>query len=101
MNSFWNWAGQYIGYRSADNLFDSDGRQIGYFAEGDEVYGCAGKYTGEIRGANRLITNLSKKAWMRKTVDPCVLKKFPGQRDLDRKELPNGFEDFPTSTERG
>ena len=93
--NFWNWHGRYIGYRSSDRLFGCDGRQIGYFAEGDEVYGCAGDYIGEIRGETRLITNLSKRAWTRRTEEPRVLKSFPGHRDVDAKEMLAGFQDFP------
>ena len=39
-------------------------KRAGYFAEGDEVYGCAGDYPGE----TRLITNLGKKAWTRNSL---------------------------------
>jgi hypothetical protein len=97
--SFWNWHGRYIGYRTSDCLFGSDGRQIGYFAEGDEVYGCAGDYLGEIRGENRLITNLSKKAWTRRTVVPRVFKNSPGHRDVNPKEMLVGYKDFPAPQE--
>jgi len=100
IQSFWNWCGRYIGYRTADCLFGSDGRQIGYFAEGDEIYGCAGDYIGEVRGNSRLITNLSKKAWRRKTVTPRVFKNYPGHRDVNPKEMLVGFQDFPDPAER-
>lgn len=95
--SFWNWSGRYIGYRTSDCLFSFDGRQIGYFAEGDEVYGCAGEYMGEVRGDSRLITNLSKKAWSRRTVIPRAFKSSPGHHDLDPKEMLEGFKDFPAA----
>jgi hypothetical protein len=100
MNSFWNWQGRYIGYRSADCLFGCDGRQVGYFAEGDEIYGCAGDYIGEVRSGNRLITNLSKKAWTRRGVVSRSLKSFPGHRDVNPKEMLLGYEDFPLPAER-
>jgi hypothetical protein len=95
LNTFWNWSGRYVGQRLSDGLFCYDGRQVGYFAEGDEVYGCAGEYMGEIRGGNRLITNLSKKAWTRKGLTPRCLKGSPGYRDLDAKVMLAGYEDFP------
>ena len=72
--SFWNWRGRYVGYRSSDCLFGCDGRQLGYFAEGDEVYGCAGDYLGEVRGDSRLITNLSKKGVDTKKCNPSFLE---------------------------
>jgi len=104
--SFWSWRGRYVGYRSFDCLFGHNGRQIGYFAEGDEVYGCAGDYLGEVRGDSRLITNLSKKAWTRKSliprksVIPRFLQKFPGHHDVNAKEMLSGYEDFPAPRER-
>jgi hypothetical protein len=97
---FWNWRGRYVGYRSSDCLFGHEGAQIGYFAEGDEVYGCAGDYLGEVRGDNRLITNLSKKAWTRKSVIPRFLKSSPGHHDVNAKEMLAGYEDFPAPAER-
>lgn len=97
--SFWNWHGRYIGYRISDSLFGADGRQIGYFAEGDEVYGCTGDYLGEVRGDNRLITNLSKKAWTRRNVMPRQFKSSPGHRDVNPKEMLAGYKDFPACPE--
>ena len=97
---FWNWRGRYVGYRSSDCLFSGDGRQVGYFAEGDEVYGCAGDYLGEVRGDNRLITNLGKKAWTRKSVVPRFLKSSPSHHDVSAKEMLAGYEDFPAPPER-
>jgi hypothetical protein len=100
LSSFWNWSGRYIGYRVSDGLFYCDGRQVGYFAEGDEVYGCNGDYIGEIRGGNRLITNLSKKAWTRRSLIPRFLKSSPGHRDVNAKQMLAGYEDFPFPPER-
>ena len=99
-NIFWNWSGHYIGYRLSDGLFGDDGRQVGYFAEGDEIYGCNGDYLGEVRGTNRLITNLSKKAWTRRGLTPQLLKSSPGHQDVNAKDMLVGFEDFPVLRER-
>jgi hypothetical protein len=44
VKTFWNWSGSYVGYRAFDGLFHMDGHQIGYFAEGDEIYRCSGEY---------------------------------------------------------
>lgn len=93
-HDFWSWSGHYIGYRLSDGLFGCDGRQVGYFAEGDEVYGCGGSYLGEARSGNRLITNLSKKTWTRGSLIPRCLQSSPGQRDLNAKEMLAGYEDF-------
>lgn len=92
---FWTWRGKYVGHRNSGCLFGRDGSQVGYFAEGDEVYGCAGEYMGEVRGDNRLITNLSKKAWTRRSVIPRFLKGSAGYHDVNAKEMLAGYEDFP------
>jgi len=94
-SSFWDWSGRYVGYRLTDCLFRDDGHQIGYFAEGDEVYGCNGEYIGEVRSGNRLITNLKKKAWTRGSFEPRSLKSSPGHPNLGAREMLTGFEDFP------
>lgn len=99
LNAFWNWRGRYVGYRISDGLFYLDGWQVGYFAEGDEVYGCNGDYMGEIRGGNRLITNVSKKAWTRRSLLPRFLKSPPSYRDVNAKEMLAGYEDFPLPPE--
>jgi len=98
-SSFWNWSGRYVGYRLSDGLFCNEGRQVGYFAEGDEVYGCNGGYMGEVRGGNRLITNLKKKAWTRRSLVPMLVKSSPGHRDVNAKEMIAGHEDFPVPAE--
>lgn len=94
-NVFWTWGGRYVGYRSSDDLFGPDGRQMGIFAEGDEVYGSAGEYVGEVRGGNRLITNLKKQAWTRGGFSPRVLRAAPSHRDVNAKEMLPGYQDFP------
>lgn len=92
--SFWSWGGRYVGYRLTDSLFSHGGRQLGYFAEGDEVYGCDGKYLGEVRTGDRLITNLSKKHWTRGAVVPSVQNSAPGCSDVSPKEMLVNFEEF-------
>lgn len=97
---YWSWCGRYVGCRSSDCLFSRDGRQVGYFAEGDEVYGCSGDYIGEVRGEDRLITNLSKKAWTRKSVAPRLFKTSSSPHDVNAKQMLAGYEDFLVPAER-
>ena len=99
LKSFWTWGGCYIGYRLTDSLFSREGKQLGYFAEGDEVYGCNGKYMGEIRTSDRLITNVKKKLWSRGTVVPSVQRSVPGHPNVGPKAMLANFEDFPCSQE--
>jgi hypothetical protein len=96
--SFWNCRGSYVGYRASDGLFNMNGRQLGYFAEGNEIYGCHGGYLGEVRGLDRLITNPKKKAWARTASVPCVLQHSVGHRDQGPVELSPGYEDFPLAS---
>jgi hypothetical protein len=96
--SFWNCHGTYIGYRASDELFDMNGRQIGYFAEGNEVYGCNGRYLGEVRGQDRLITNPKKQAWARPASVPRALQHSAGRRDQPPVEVRPGYEDFPVAS---
>jgi hypothetical protein len=95
LNAYWSWTGRYVGYRISDDLFSFEGRQVGYFAEGDEVYGCDGSYMGEVRGRNRLISNLGKKAWTRRRLVPRSMRSSPSHRDVSAKEMLAGYEDFP------
>jgi hypothetical protein len=92
--NFWSWGGRYVGYRLTDSLFSHAGRQLGYFAEGDEVYGCDGRYLGEVRAGDRLISNLSKKLWTRGAVVPSVQNSAPGCQDVSSKEMLVNFEEF-------
>ncbi len=92
--SFWSWQGTYIGYRFDDSLFSSDGRQLGLFYDGDEVYACDGHYLGEIRGGDRLISNIAKKMWKRGLVTPSVRRQVPGFANASSKEMLLSFEDF-------
>lgn len=93
--SFWNCSGSYVGYRTSDRLFHRDGHQIGYFAEGNEIYGCNGEYLGEVRGLDRLITNPSKKAWARRATAPCSIEHSVGHRDREPVAVRPGYADFP------
>lgn len=94
---FWTSSGNYIGRRVSDGLFHRDGHQIGYFAEGNEIYACDGSYLGEVRGSDRLITNPNKKLWARKTRIP-VFEHSSKSFDLPPIVLLPGFEDFPADS---
>jgi hypothetical protein len=59
-NWFWTWRGVSFGYRKEDQLFTYRGVQAGRFYD-DDVYGADGRYLGEIKSGNRLITDRSKK----------------------------------------
>jgi hypothetical protein len=95
MEWFWGWSGKCIGYRIEDALFTCEGKQLGQFAEGDEVYGSNGDYLGEVRNGDRLITNLSKVTWKRNVFAPGFSKISSERTDASAKQIPTGFQDFP------
>jgi hypothetical protein len=70
MDWFWTWGGECFGYRNGDWLFAYTGRQVGKFYD-DEVYGADGRYLGEVRSKNRLITHRGKKGWIKSAFGPA------------------------------
>ena len=95
MHHYWTWGGTYFGYRQGDLLFTHDGLCAGRF-QGDDIYGRSGRYLGEVRSGNRLITNRSKSS--RRGPRP------PNARGGSYVRYANyvgyvmyaGFEDFPS-----
>ena len=94
----WTCRGECFGYRQGDALFTYDGRHVGRFAEGEEVYGRNGHYLGEIKRTNRLITNLSKKNWSRAGFSPLAGSRFTPGNNVSPNDIHSGFEDFPAAT---
>jgi hypothetical protein len=90
----WTCSGKFFGYRLGDALFTYKGHQAGQFGEGDEIYNSAGQYIGEIRMFNRLVTNVSKRAWCRNPFLSHVGASFRRTADLERVQIRPGFEDF-------
>ncbi len=58
--NYWAWGGKYIGQRSEEVLYSSNGTPIGTFF-GKELYDFDGYYIGEIKSQNRIIVNSQKK----------------------------------------
>jgi hypothetical protein len=95
MEWLWTWGGTSFGYRDADNLWTHDGRHVGRFYDAD-VYGPDGRYLGELRNKNRLITNLSKKSWTRAPFMPYGNRVgFVPYTDYVGYVMYVGYEDFP------
>ena len=92
----WTCGGECFGYRQDDALFTYEGKQVGRFAEGDEVYGREGQYLGELRRADRLITNLTKKKWNRAGFSPKSGSRYGPTGNLSPNEVRPGYEDFPS-----
>jgi hypothetical protein len=94
----WTWSGRYFGTRNDDALWTYSGHLAGRFYL-DDIYGAAGGYIGELRDADRLITNLAKKG--RSKVPFSIRRRHSRERrgpHVDRGQL-RGYEDFPAPEE--
>lgn len=60
----WTWGGKCFGYREGNELWTYGGKHVGRFYE-DEIYDSQGKYVGEIMPGGQLITNKSKKFFLK------------------------------------
>jgi hypothetical protein len=98
MEWFWTWGGECFGYRRDDKLFTHNGVQAGRFYE-DEIYGADGRYLGEIRNRNRLITNSSKRHRTKSTFSPSVSGSYVPYVGYVGYVMYVGYEDFPSPSE--
>lgn len=95
MDWFWTWSGESFGYREGDMLFTYKGKQAGLF-HGAEIYGADGKYLGEVMNDNRLITNCSKKNWIRGVFSPVQAGSYARYANYAGYAMYAGHEDFPS-----
>jgi sporulation protein YlmC with PRC-barrel domain len=95
MEPFWTWGGTFFGFRREDSLFTHDGVEAGRFYE-DEIYGADGKYLGEIRNTNRLITDARKKERHKQGFSPRHTVGVVPYVDYVGYVMYVGFEDFPS-----
>ena len=93
MQWLWTWGGTSFGYRSDDALFTHKGKQVGRFHD-DEVYGPDGRYLGEIKSENRLITNRSKKSRIRSGFTPRPGGSYARYVNYVGYVMYVGYEDF-------
>lgn len=99
MKWVWTWSGKSFGWIENDHLITHDGVHAGII-HGAEIYAADGRYLGEIKNENRLITSLAKKGrrWSSFT---------PRARSMSRVPYVNyagyvmyaGYEDFPAPVE--
>ncbi|MDE0373996.1 MAG: hypothetical protein OXI73_15835 [Rhodospirillales bacterium] len=95
MDWFWTWGGECFGYRRDDRLFAYHGLQVGKFHE-DEVYGSDGRYLGEIKSGNRLITNIGKKSRIQFSFMPVQGGSYARYTNYVGYVMYAGYEDFPS-----
>lgn len=94
MEWFWTWGGECFGYRNGDSLFTYFGREAGRF-DGEEIYGRDGRYLGEIRNNNRLITKVSRKNRVRGSFAPRTGGGYVRYVNYVGYVMYVGYEDFP------
>ncbi len=63
------WGGECFGYRNGDSLFAYFGWEVGRVHD-DEIYGSDGRYLGEVKSRDRLITHRSKGSWVKSSFAP-------------------------------
>lgn len=94
--SVWTWRGKYFGYIDGDQLRTYQGLHVGKVNDDLEIYGKDGKYLGEIRNENRLITRRNK---LRKTKTRFIprMKRVKRVKRVNKvgRVMVAGYEDFP------
>jgi hypothetical protein len=94
----WTWSGRYFGSSDGAALWTHNGRLAGRVHQ-DEIYGAAGRYLGEVRDTDRLITNTSKK---NKSQGPFSIHRRRARsvrEPQSSRAMLDGFEDFPAPEE--
>jgi hypothetical protein len=95
MDWYWTWGGECFGYRQDDRLFAYYGLQVGQF-HNDEVYGADGRYLGEVKNKNRLITNLGKRGHVRGPFARTRVGNYARHGNYSGNGMLAGHEDFPS-----
>jgi hypothetical protein len=98
MANMWTWGGEYFGYTSEDSLFAYTGVEVGRIRDG-EVYGADGRYLGEVRNNNRLITKLSKQRKRASSFSPRRHVAHVRYVNYVGYVMYLGYEDFPSPSE--
>jgi hypothetical protein len=94
MQWYWTWGGECFGYRNGQDLFTYRGRHAGRF-HGDEVYGANGRYLGEVKNENRLITNQAKTGWTKSSFGRLQGGSYARYVNYVGYVMYLGYEDFP------
>jgi hypothetical protein len=89
----WTWSGRYFGSSDGAALWTHSGRLAGRFHQ-DEIYGAAGRYLGEVRDNDRLITNSSKKNQSQGPFGIRRRRARPVAEPQSSRPMIDGFEDF-------
>jgi hypothetical protein len=94
MDWLWTWGGECFGYRNGDSLYTYFGREVGRFHD-DKVYGSDGRYLGESKNGNRLITNTSMGHGIRGSFAARVGGSYARYASYAGYAMYAGYEDFP------
>lgn len=94
MDHMWTWGGTYFGYRRDDLLFTHNGLCVGRFS-GDNIFGREGRYLGEVRNNNRLITHRSKSSISGSPPPNVQGGSYARYANYAGYAMYAGYEDFP------
>ena len=95
MDWFWRWGGECFGYRRNDRLFTYHGIQVGKFY-GAKIYGADGRYLGEVKSNNRLITHIAKKGRTKFSFVPVQGGSYARYANCAGFAMYIAYEDFPS-----
>ena len=98
MDWLWTWGGISFGYKDEDRVFTHFGLQIGRIDD-EEIYGCDGRYLGEIMSENRLITDRGKKSYRHSGFSPTRSGSYAKYANYAGYAMYAGYEDFPPPDE--
>src|SRR5512143_2887040 len=95
MQWYWTWGGECFGYRLNESLITYRGIEAGRF-DGDEVYASDGRYLGEIKSDDRLITDRGKRNKRRSIFSPIHCGSYARYCNYAGYGMHAGYEDFPS-----
>jgi hypothetical protein len=78
-----------------DDLFTHNGHHAGKFY-GDEVYGADGRYLGEVKNENRLITHTGKTGWTKFSFGRLSVGSYARYANYAGYAMYAGYQDFPS-----
>jgi hypothetical protein len=91
----WTWGGAHFGYRDDDDLWTYAGRRVGRF-HGSEVFGEDGRYLGEVRDGDRLVTKILRKEQRKGVLSPRHRAVRRRRETRPAHGMLAGYEDFPS-----
>jgi CheY-like chemotaxis protein len=95
-DDLWTWSGEYFGFREGSELWTHDGRHVGRFRRGVEIFRPDGLYMGVVM-EGRLVVDWHRTALRASSFTPSE-NRIGHRRFSDRSpfDMQIGFKDFPS-----